>query len=127
VVISVCGTDEDPQGYEAQVAALIDAGATVQTSNAQAVRLAGLIAEAAGSKGSPRPPVEIPAPSQPQPLPDVSHILQLLSGPPRVVNVGLELFAESLTAQGAETVTVDWQPPAGGKQKLIDLLDKLNA
>src|SRR5437667_384174 len=127
VVLSVCGTEEDPQGYETQVAALIDAGATVQATNARAVRLAGLIAEAAGSTGSPRQAVEIPAPAPSQPLPDASRILSLLHGPPRVVNVGLDLFAESLAAQRAETVAVDWHPPAGGKQKFIDLLDKLNA
>ena len=127
VVLSVCGTEEDPQGYETQVAALIEAGAMVQATNAQTVRLAGLIAEAAGSTGSTRQAVEIPAPSPSQPLPDASRILSLLHGPPRVVNVGLDLFAESLAAQGAETVAVDWHPPAGGKQKLIDLLDKLNA
>src|SRR5256886_2409215 len=127
VVVSVCGTDEDPQGYEAQVAALLDAGATVQASNARAVRLAGLIAEAAGSKGSPRPPLAIPVPSQPPSPPDATHVLPLLSGPPRVINVGLELFAESLMTQGAETLMVDWHPPAGGKQKFIDLLDKLDA
>jgi len=127
VVASVCGTDEDPQNYEAQVAALIDAGAMVQASNAQAVRLAGLIAEAAGSKGSPRPPVQISLPSQASPLPDPSQILPLLAAPPRVVNVGLELFAESLGVQGIEVISVDWQPPAGGKQKYIEMLDKLDA
>jgi FdrA protein len=126
VVVSVCGTDEDPQNYEAQVAALVDAGATVQVSNARAVRLAGLIAEAAGSRGRPHPLMELPAPSPPPPLSEVSRILQLLQGP-RVINVGLEAFADSLTAQGVEVVSVDWQPPAGGKQKLIDILDKLNA
>jgi FdrA protein len=126
VVVSVCGTDEDPQDYEAQVATLLDAGATVQASNAQAVRLAGLIAEAAGSRGQPLRLVELPAPSSPSTVPEVSSILRLLKGP-RVINVGLELFAESLTAQGVEVVAVDWQPPAGGKQKFIDILDKLNA
>jgi FdrA protein len=57
---------------------------------------------------------------------EVSSILQLLDRP-RVINVGLDLFAESLTAQGVEVLAVDWQPPAGGKQKFIDILDKLNA
>lgn len=127
VVASVCGTDEDPQNYEAQAAALIDAGATVQATNAQAVRLAGLVAEAAGSKGSVRPPVQISLPSQTGPLPDASHVLPLLAAPPRVVNVGLELFAESLVSQGIDVISVDWQPPAGGKQKYIDMLDKLDA
>jgi FdrA protein len=126
VVVSVCGTDEDPQDYEAQVATLIDAGAIVQVSNARAVRLAGLIAEAAGNRGQSSPLVELPAPSPSPPLPEVSRILQLLQGP-RVINVGLESFAESLASQGVEVVPVDWQPPAGGKQNLIDILDKLNA
>ena len=126
VVVSVCGTDEDPQDYEAQVATLLDAGATVQVSNAQAVRLAGLIAEAAGSRGRARPLAELPAPTSPSTPPEVSSILRLLERP-RVINVGLELFAESLVSQGVEVVAVDWQPPAGGKQKFIDILDKLNA
>jgi FdrA protein len=125
-VVSVCGTDEDPQDYEAQVATLLDAGAIVQASNAQAVRLAGLIAEAAGSRGRPHPLVKLPAPTPPSTVAEVSSILQLLDRP-RVINVGLDLFAESLTAQGVEVLAVDWQPPAGGKQKFIDILDKLNA
>lgn len=127
VVASVCGTDEDPQGYDAQVAALIDAGATVQSSNAQSVRLAGLIAEAAGNKGRPRELAQITPASQPEPLPDASGIRSLLTAPPRVINLGLDLFAESLASQGVDVIAVDWQPPAGGKQKFIDLLDKLNA
>jgi len=32
---------------------------------------------------------------------------------PNVINVGLELFAELLEAQGASVVHVDWRPPAG--------------
>ena len=32
----------------------------------------------------------------------------------RVINVGLEVFARELEAQGATVVEVDWQPPAGG-------------
>ena len=127
VVLSVCGTEEDPQDYQAQVSALLDAGAIVQPSNAQAVRLAGLIAEAAGNKGQPRDQVQIEVPAESQPLPDAAGILPLLAAPPRVVNIGLDLFAESLQAQGVDVIALDWQPPAGGKQKLIDLLDKLNA
>lgn len=127
VIVAVCGTDEDPQGYGAQVETLTEAGATVQVSNAQSVRIAGLIAEAAGSKGRARQPVQIRLPARAASLPDFSRSLSLLRGPVRVINVGLELFADSLTSQGVEVVTVDWQPPAGGKQKFIDLLDKLNA
>lgn len=44
VVASVCGTDGDPQGRPAQVRALQEAGAVVMPSNAQAARLAALVA-----------------------------------------------------------------------------------
>jgi hypothetical protein len=49
----------------------------------------------------------------------------LLAAPPRVVNVGLELFAAELAAQGAKVVHVRFNPPAGGKAHLASLLDKL--
>jgi FdrA protein len=44
VVASVCGTNEDPQGKAAQVAALQSSGVVVMPSNAQAARLAAIIA-----------------------------------------------------------------------------------
>ena len=50
---------------------------------------------------------------------------RLLAAPPRVVNVGLELFATNLAGQGAEVVHVQWAPPAGGNAHLMGLLDKL--
>ena len=37
-----------------------------------------------------------------------------LDQPLRVINVGLELFAEHVEAQGAPVIHVDWRPPAGG-------------
>ena len=49
----------------------------------------------------------------------------LLATPPRVVNVGLELFANDLKAIGAQVVHVRWSPPAGGNARLAGLLDKL--
>jgi FdrA protein len=44
IVSSVCGTDDDPQGRAAQVKALAAHGVLVMPSNAQAARLATLIA-----------------------------------------------------------------------------------
>ncbi|PYM20110.1 MAG: fdrA domain protein [Candidatus Rokuibacteriota bacterium] len=44
--------------------------------------------------------------------------------PLRVVNVGLELFARELEAQGVEVVHVDWRPPAGGAE-IAALLGRL--
>jgi len=127
VVASVCGTDGDPQDAGAQRDTLIEAGVLVEDSNARAARLAGLITEAHGARGTSVEPKTISAAAAAPPWPDVGAITRLLRTPPAVVNVGLELFAESLQAQNVPLVSVDWQPPAGGKQHLLDLLDKLEA
>ncbi len=127
VVASVCGTEADPQPYEEQVEALVEAGALVQATNAQAARLAGLIAQAVGGARHERMLPRVTAPAASTPLPEASELVRLLAGPVRVVNVGLGLFADALRAQGVDVVAVDWQPPAGGKQHLIDLLDRLGA
>ena len=56
-----------------------------------------------------------------------NKINKLLTEPLKVINIGLEGFAEELTQQGVEVVQVDWAPPAGGDTKLADLLSKLGA
>jgi len=43
----------------------------------------------------------------------------------KVINVGVEIFADELARQNVEIVRVDWQPPAGGDEELLKLLDKL--
>lgn len=52
-------------------------------------------------------------------------ISKLLSGPVIVVSLGLKSFGASLEQQGVEVIQVDWAPPAGGDQEMIDLLDNL--
>ena len=42
-----------------------------------------------------------------------------------VVNVGAEVFAESLKKQGVKTINVAWKPPAGGDKELAKLLEKV--
>jgi len=74
-----------------------------------------------------RAPVAVAVPSREVRLPAAAGIVRFLAEPPKVVNVGLELFADSLRAQEVQVISVDWQPPAGGKQKLIEMLDKLGA
>ena len=49
----------------------------------------------------------------------------ILDQPLVVVNLGLKGFAESLEQQGVEVVQVDWLPPAGGDEQMLDLLDEL--
>ena len=49
----------------------------------------------------------------------------LLGASPSIVNVGLEVFAETLRELGVPVVHVDWRPPAGGDRRLTDLLSRL--
>jgi FdrA protein len=51
--------------------------------------------------------------------------IYLLTKPLKIINIGLEIFHESLVTQGAEVVQVDWRPPAGGDLKLARILEKL--
>ena len=51
----------------------------------------------------------------------------LLNRPLRVINVGLERFAEDLAGQGVSVVQMDWSPPAGGNAELASLLSSLDA
>lgn len=43
----------------------------------------------------------------------------------RSVNIGLDIFKEALEAQGVKVVQVDWEVPAGGDEKIIDILKKM--
>ena len=49
----------------------------------------------------------------------------LLRKEPHVINIGVADFAESLEAQGAEVVHVNWTPPAGGDVEAAVLASKL--
>lgn len=51
----------------------------------------------------------------------------LLSRPVKVVNVGLDRFAQELEGQGVPVVQVEWAPPAGGNPQLARLLAKLGS
>jgi hypothetical protein len=42
----------------------------------------------------------------------------LLDGPPALVNVGVDGFAEPPAAHGADVVRLDWRPPADGDDAL---------
>ena len=56
----------------------------------------------------------------------MGKINELFGSELRVVNLGLESFKDSVQAQGVEALHVDWKPPAGGSDKIIAMLDKLN-
>ncbi len=43
----------------------------------------------------------------------------------KVINIGIDTFADDLERQGVQVVKVDWRPPAGGDIEILKLLDKL--
>jgi len=51
--------------------------------------------------------------------------VSLLSGIPKLVNVGVASFVEAASAAGAEVVDLDWRPVEGGDPKLAWLLANL--
>jgi FdrA protein len=111
VVAVVVGTDEDPQGFDAQVGQLEAAGARVETSNDKAVHDVGRLLQSLN-----------PAPATGYPVSVDSSVLR---EPLSAINVGLELFTESLLAQDAAVIQVDWKPPAGGKDHLMAILKRM--
>jgi len=114
----VVGTDEDPQDFDAQVRQLKAAGARVETSNDAAVRYAGQLVRALDQplgKAAPETGAE-----------SVRSVdLAVLHQPLAAINVGLDSFTESLIAQDAPAIQVDWQPPAGGNEKLMAILERM--
>jgi FdrA protein len=111
VVAVVVGTDEDPQGFDNQVGQLQEAGAQVETSNEAAARYVGQLLQSLNTQS----PVTNTHPVD----------LDVLHKPLAAINVGLESFTESLVAQDAPVVQVDWQPPAGGNEKLMAILERM--
>jgi hypothetical protein len=53
--------------------------------------------------------------------------MTLLSSPPRVVSVGLGLFADALAGLGVPVTQVDWRPPAGADARLMAALARLDS
>ena len=52
-------------------------------------------------------------------------IAELLANGPVAVNLGLHEFAETVAAQGADVIHVDWRPPETLDPDLEALLEKL--
>jgi len=116
VVAVVSGTDEDPQNMTAQIQMLEEAGAVVETSNDVAARYVGRLLRSMGEKDS-------SAAEHQMASVDLSTIKQPLAA----INVGLDSFTESLVAQGAEVIHVDWRPAAGGNEKLMSILERMKS
>ncbi|MCB1034964.1 MAG: protein FdrA, partial [Acidobacteria bacterium] len=118
VTALLVGTDEDPQDLNAQREVLVQAGATVFSD----------LPTALGSLFNRL----VMLSSGPHPLPDTDPqaptvALEALASPLAAINVGLELFHDSLRDQGASCLHVDWKPPAGGDERLLSVLARLKA
>ena len=107
VIAIVVGTDEDPQNLSEQIATLTRAGARVCRTVSETVEAVWL--RQAGVEKS----TGIPVP------------LESVHSPLAAVNVGLESFYDSLLAQGAQAVQMEWKPPAGGNEKLAGILARM--
>ena len=51
---------------------------------------------------------------------------KLLNKELKVINIGIEMFADDLEKQNVDVIHVNWQPPAGGDLDILRFLDKLS-
>jgi len=126
-VASLCGTRGDPQELEKQRRLLAAEDVLVFSSTAHAAHCALRVAlrgEAVGSAAS--RPWKLDWTAQPETAGDLPKTRDDLLQPPlKVINLGLSWFAEALTQQEVPVLQVDWRPPAGGDQRLLEVLRKL--
>ena len=52
-------------------------------------------------------------------------LADFLNKPLIVINIGVNQFADSLSEQDVDVTHIDWSPPAGGDEQMLDLLDTL--
>jgi FdrA protein len=118
VIAVVVGTDEDPQDMVGQIKALEAVGASVVTSNEDAALAAGSLIQSLNGDTAQRE-------TQAQSGKEVS--LNVIQSPLAAINVGLESFTESLQAQEAAVIHVNWRLPAGGNEKLMGILERMKS
>lgn len=125
VVVSLVGTDSDPQDRAAAEAALADAGASVFLSNAAATRHALALLGHDAARLHPVEREQIAGETTPVPA-ICAHstgwrsesgsksgeepLRGLLSAEPVVATAGVSLFAGALTEQAVQVVQTEWQP-----------------
>lgn len=122
---SVCGTEHDPQDYHQSVQTLKDCGVLVEESNARAVRLA-LELKGIHYTEADRTVVPYEAGSDTTLPNPAEKVMELLNTKPRIINVGVESFNDSLRKFGGKSVQFNWKPMAGGNKRMIHLLNELS-
>lgn len=56
---------------------------------------------------------------------DVTKINRLFQADLVAINMGVESFGANLKARGVRVLQMAWKPPAGGRQELLALLERL--
>jgi len=109
VIALIVGTDEDPQNIVEQESILTDAGVVLFHETSKIIdHIARKMPVLSAGPGS-------------------TIEAGFLHEPLSVINVGLEIFTDSLQSQGAAVIHVDWRPPAGGNEQLISILAKMRS
>jgi FdrA protein len=108
------GTDGDLQNLEEQEKKLTAAGARVFLSSDAGVRFVGKLLRELEKRAA-----------QQEAVSHQQVDFGSLSGEFAAINIGLDSFTESLKAQGAQVIQVDWKPAAGGNSDLMALLEKM--
>lgn len=123
-VTTICGTKRDPQGYEGQKKIMEEIDVHVCDSNNAAVEKAlALIGRSVSYLDK---EVEARTKASEEVQVKVSDAMrELISTKPRIINVGLKSFSETLESFPCEVVQYDWKPVAGGDVELIKILDYL--
>ena len=124
-VATVCGTRTDYQGYDEAVNKLKDAGVIVCENNKLACRTA--IRAIGRDFAEPEKEIRPKEAKDIQPGQPSEKLMELLSEKPRIINVGLQSFADVCEQFGCEVVQYDWMPPAGGNIELIKVLNFLRS
>jgi len=121
VVVYLAGVEEDPQQYSKQISTLQKTGALIAPTNAAATRIARTILT-----GEPAlAPVVEDHPRASVPSRGSAELPFELPHKANVINIGLQVFGDSLQSQGIETTFVDFSPPAGGNEDLAEILESL--
>lgn len=124
-VAVVVGTDQDPQNMTEQIRLLQDCGIIVCENNVQAVQTAlNIIGE---TLDFPEKNIIPKKETDATPLPQASSLIkELISTAPRVINVGLPSFAQTIQENHEKVTQFDWRPSAGGDVHLQKVLYFLN-
>lgn len=121
VVATVCGTNLDPQGYDAQVKILEDLGVIVCKSNEEAV----LTALSLINKPLELNTIPVVAEEKAE-FDDSAYTTEMLEQPLKIINVGLASFTENIKKANGDVIQYDWKPVAGGNITLMNALSFLD-